>query len=694
MSKASRPVTLVVSDWMEDRSIWTVYVNAGGKLKENQEGWTAWWLAGRANVVSVVPEEHIVFLQFVSGLPPSPGEMLQLYPPRFLEELCELWKRPSLADEALTATNSTEPVVPQEPLSTAQFKWLRTRQRQAFQLASCRSGYLWGPPGTGKTTTLGALLASYLLQFRHKRVLVISNTNAAVDQSIVSIDHSVKKLIEQKPEATSLRGEYLRMGVHFIPKNFLGKEHLLPTIDPTILMELAVLDDDRPSSSNPAAFTLWKTKLSEVRKKIPRNLSNSRLVAITVAEAILKYDELRASGRFDLLVFDEASQIGRAQALALSTLARNIIYAGDPQQLSPIVMCQDNPQVTKWLGSSMFESMDEESRSTCFLDEQSRMSEPICRVVSKVFYQGKLVMAGDCATKAWRTARSLPFVEGYGESNLLMPIVDSEAKWSHIYGGLIRHESAVLIASMISRMLTNVDMDESKILVLTPYHSQKLLIKHKINMKGKTPISVRTVHSAQGQECHTVFFDPVSGREGLKHGIESARLINVAISRAQACLVIPLSVGDFENVELKELYEAATGRIVPVAKLIGAPLNEIALLPGFPRAFLNEFVIVTSVHGTKRQGKLVEVASDGSKFTLRAPTGEPPFELFVTRTVMLIAERTRQDNHLLSTSLVPGKAGSVEGVASKLVVSPHATHKNIYVVTPPLPSSSKKALGT
>jgi superfamily II DNA or RNA helicase len=45
--------------------------------------------------------------------------------------------------------------------------------------------YLWGPPGTGKTTTLSALIQE--LFARGKRVLICSNTNRAVDQVLLNL---------------------------------------------------------------------------------------------------------------------------------------------------------------------------------------------------------------------------------------------------------------------------------------------------------------------------------------------------------------------------------------------------------------------------------------------------------------------------------------------------------------------------
>ena len=47
--------------------------------------------------------------------------------------------------------------------------------------------YIWGPPGTGKTTVIGQIIDGL---YRHDRsVLVVSHTNTAVDGAIEKADY-------------------------------------------------------------------------------------------------------------------------------------------------------------------------------------------------------------------------------------------------------------------------------------------------------------------------------------------------------------------------------------------------------------------------------------------------------------------------------------------------------------------------
>jgi superfamily I DNA and/or RNA helicase len=66
-------------------------------------------------------------------------------------------------------------------------------------------------------------------------------------------------------------------------------------------------------------------------------------------------------------------------------------------------------------------------------------------------------------------------------------------------------------------------------------------------------IVVSTVHRAQGAERNIVIFDPVEGASQFLLGAEGARLINVAVSRAKAHIIIPYHEDDLANPYLARL---------------------------------------------------------------------------------------------------------------------------------------------
>lgn len=79
---------------------------------------------------------------------------------------------------------------------------------------------------------------------------------------------------------------------------------------------------------------------------------------------------------------------------------------------------------------------------------------------------------------------------------------------------------------------------------------------------------VSTVHRAQGSECHTVIFDPViaTGDRLLGHPEEGARLINVALSRAMARLVVIMSAGDGANEYLRRVAHLPSAELASLMR--------------------------------------------------------------------------------------------------------------------------------
>ncbi|MFU8813162.1 MAG: AAA domain-containing protein, partial [Balneolaceae bacterium] len=75
-------------------------------------------------------------------------------------------------------------------------------QREAIEKSQTgRTLFVWGPPGTGKTATLGYIIANYLK--RNKTVLFASNTNRAVDVGLLSVVHALRET-GQPVEATAI----------------------------------------------------------------------------------------------------------------------------------------------------------------------------------------------------------------------------------------------------------------------------------------------------------------------------------------------------------------------------------------------------------------------------------------------------------------------------------------------------------
>jgi hypothetical protein len=601
-----RSFKYVVKARSKEGTVWQMKVEpAPGSrrvtLDEALEGAAGWWPGnppGTADVLSVDAEREEINLRFATSQPPAEGETLWIYPMRFLEALRETWNHPEWSAKAgkfIDALQSSKISSGFPSPTNEKFPWLRHRQREAFGLPRLSASFLWGPPGTGKTTTLGAIGASLMEQFPGTRICLLSTTNVAVDQALVSID---ERLASFGGGNMKLRGEMKRLGNHFVARHYEGRAHLLPSKDEKLLAELGQLEASRPDPQNVVEYDLWKRKVEAVRSQLRRNvresLKGTRLVALTTTLASFFFEVLVES-KFAIVLFDESSQVGLAHAGMLSQLGKRVLFAGDPEQLAPICV-SDHVLASKWLGRSMFCFAQDGRANTCFLDEQSRMAQPICRVVSELFYNGRLRVAADKeADRTWRQERLFPASQKAGIQAVHLERITTAGTWSQRYRGPIRHESAKYIVELCKELVPR-RCDPGDIIILTPFRAQRALIRAWLRREGLRGIDVLTVHRAQGSERHTVIFDPVQGESDFLDTDDAPRLVNVAMSRAKARLVLTISKSDRENplfARVAALIETRSGG--PAAE--GRPVEKLVDLPDFPECCINVTVRIGSVVG-------------------------------------------------------------------------------------------------
>lgn len=557
-------------------------VSAQTLLDDRLEGASAWWGVpgkGSATVRAVVVEDDELVLDRASAPPPGEGHLIRIYPPRFLNAVADAWREDAWARRAADGwPGLSRPARrAQAPrLDGSPFRWLRDAQRQALGLIGWTDAFLWGPPGTGKTTTLGVLLAEYLDRSPHARVLLLSTTNHAVDLATLAVDKAL-----HKGRREALRGDVQRLGSRFDAAAYEGRGHLIPP------------------AGMPSA----------------QALAHCRLATMTTTRAVFTLKTLRelAAGDeppFDLVVFDEASQVSLAHALALMPLGRARLFAGDPQQLSPVLRSEDR-LARLWLGRSPFAAMprgDAAVGPVAMLDEQSRMAAPIGALVSDLFYDGVLRVAADAsASEAWHRERARALGDVPADVHVKVHRITREGFWSAKDRGPIRRESADAIAALIAQALDSGDWAPEELIVLTPFRAQRALIRQRLTACGVDErVRVSTVHRAQGSEAPVVFFDPADGTQPFLRTEEARRLLNVALSRAQAKVVICLSSADLTNEVLAPIVHRM--RLAGDARE-AVPLQVLARAADFP--FNTRGLRVSAGRLT---GEVERIAPDGRQF--------------------------------------------------------------------------------
>lgn len=559
-------------------------------LDEALEGARAWWPGppkGAADVLAVIPEESTILLVGASGQPPQVGALIKIYIQDYLQVLRDAWRDTAWAQKAVDTQSKLEGKERVPPLRVMPelFPHLRAGQRKAFDLLDHAAGYLWGPPGTGKTTTLGALLASCVVQKPDLRILLVASTNQAVDQALVAVDKALEQLGQKH---SRLRHRLCRFGSRFIAEHYTDRDHLIPIQDKELLQALRRIELAKPSTGDGELHAAWHKEHQAMRERIraqmTRLFGQKAVVAMTAVRAAHALADLRSLPPFDLLVVDEASQMGLAHCLILLPLAKRYLFAGDDQQLAPIVT-SDRLQAINALGHSpfVFKGKGDKNPNTVMLQEQSRMAPAICNAVSQVFYDGDLRVADAVLNdKKWATDRSFLFGDVPANRALQIVSIQSSSVYSKKYRGHVRLESAEKLADLIAAALAAKHVKVEDLVVLTPYRSQRVLIKYCLSYRKIQGVRVSTVHRSQGSEARVVLFDPVNANDKFLNSDAGNRLINVAASRAMGKLILFLGAEDLKHSRLarfdllSKVDHAAIRDARPLVELLKLVVSPVA----------------------------------------------------------------------------------------------------------------------
>ncbi|MDA0906937.1 MAG: AAA domain-containing protein [Bacteroidetes bacterium] len=457
--------------------------------------------------------------------------------------------------------------------------------------------YLWGPPGTGKTATLGHIVALSLAQ--GDRVLLVSNTNRAVDVVLKSACLALERnQVAIQPNRLTRFGDPVIdddqiQGLAFSCQlEQIQAERRDQVSDEIQLLNRAtkakealdrVAKGKKPSSTVQLEWELVQEalkpygSLDELEELIDESVytrertefRRKSLVATTLAK--VSTSDLFRQHEFDVLVVDEASMAHIPQLLvAASHAKKRVIVAGDPMQLPPISVAEE-PEARAFMeldifslvseaktSSALFDWHDQHRDVTFFFDQQYRMKDRLAKVISSVFYDGRLrtELAEDQADSPPDEQQSLAI------ENPPATIINTESKDPYV----IQEEGERGFRPMnpvhsdaVSKTILKIlekGWSQHDIGVIVPFRHVANQLMRRWTQEGLGDLEVGTIHTFQGREKPIIIFDTVmsgdrSSSKGERHytvrpldetknenPLHVQRLLNVACSRAKEELLI------------------------------------------------------------------------------------------------------------------------------------------------------------
>lgn len=453
------------------------------------------------------------------------------------------------------------------PIPKHIYEKLDSAQFDAFNAAISNDiTFVWGPPGTGKSFTLAAIIRA-LYEFQEERTVVCCVSNVAVDElakKVIDIVNNEKLIVDA--------GNFYRAG-HSTDEKILATDYLFPKDDATTMIrkeiemkhkKLESLSLSQASEQKDAIIEI-KAEIKDLRVCLKNHteylVGKSRVVYSTIANFIL--NEQINNSKFDNLIVDEASMLALPQLIALAkNVTKRIILVGDFQQLSPISLVPD-----KHLRDNVFKIAgicigNTSHKALHLLMNQRRSHVKIVDIINKVFYDGKLhaeiYESNDLVNAGPFNGRVISTVS----------VMDSAYRFTK--GGTRQNvKSAEYIISLLNEYSNGVSANFS-IGIITPYKGQAsllkaLLMEQNYEQQFLERIKIGTVHTFQGSECDIIIYDIVDCDkcENQKNlttgkiygGKEGEQLLNVALSRARYKLII---VGDAEYFQIAKGNQMST----------------------------------------------------------------------------------------------------------------------------------------
>lgn len=392
-----------------------------------------------------------------------------------------------------------------------------------------------GPPGTGKTHLLAAVLARLVAD--GDRPWALADSNAAVDHLAATAAAKGLRVVRLGPVAR-FRPEVREMALE-------ARIHAGP-LGPA----LETLERDlKRAWGSPAWRPLWVER-DRVREQAKAHaIAESQVVATTFGTLARVAPTLPPPVT---AVVDEATQAVEPAVWAAVPFVRRLVLVGDPHQLGPVVRTPGNP-----LGVSLLERLVGAGLPMPMLQVQHRMPGRIRELVADVY--------GEAYADAPHLAA------GGDDSVLFVDTAGQGAEEQDPATGSWFEPAELEVVRLQVAGLRAAGVAPDDIAVITPYSAQVARLLALPELAG---VGVGTVNAWQGREARVVVVSFVrSNPDGELGFLVDDRRLTVALTRARERLIL---VGDSGTLARHPRYERLLAHLADR----GALRSVWELLPG------------------------------------------------------------------------------------------------------------------
>ena len=457
-------------------------------------------------------------------------------------------------------------------------KNLNPSQRKAVKAAMQNTLTLWrGPPGTGKTRTLVALIASVVnyanvqenggksdrgkssntqASWRGPKVLACAASNVAVDNIL---DALLREKIDRSMNI-------LRLGSPARVQPWL--------LESTLSHKVALHPKGKEANSIRERFRgVTSLEAAKARKQAQQLDREAAIQVVNASDVILATcvgagDDLLADRVFRYAFVDEAAQCVEPHTLIPLTKALAGVLVGDTKQLPPTVVSRD--AVAIGLQRSLIERLELLGVEPYLLEEQYRMHPGLAAFSSVRFYDRRLKSVPKPSERVAPNGVNWP--------SKMVPLAFVEVKGEEMRApdgnSIFNVQEAEECVRVVQKLLLSGDVKNAgDIGIIAPYAAQVRAISEEWNRKvtsdvklkntsvveadnpesAKDELEIRSVDGFQGREKEVIVLCTVrNNRQNQLGFVADPRRLNVAITRAKRGLIV---LGHRDTLSTDQLWQ-------------------------------------------------------------------------------------------------------------------------------------------
>lgn len=296
-----------------------------------------------------------------------------------------------------------------------------------------------------------------------------------------------------------------------------------------------VFSDQEPEEQI-ESFTKFLDKTENVKRL-------QKLFPIIITTCISAYKLGGPEPSFDMVIMDEASQCNTAISLVPIIRGENLMLVGDPQQLNPVILLDEDSNQKlrkKYMVADEYDYRKNSVYKTflacdsvsdeVLLHNHYRCHEKIIGFNNKKYYNSKLKVCSDS-----KEAKPLVCVQVTNDISDIKNTAPAETD------------------AIIDYITANKD---KSIGIITPFVNQKKMIEEEMKKNRLENITCGTVHAFQGDEKDIILFSTVLTNQtqiGTYNWLKNNKeLINVATSRARDKLVVMVDINNLKRLHRDE----------------------------------------------------------------------------------------------------------------------------------------------